>query len=201
MGEINLNLKSKVMEKSESIINLSKALITFHVKVDKVSKDSTNPFFKSKYASLSNILNAIHLPLIESGLTFSQLPTGDNGLTTILMHGESGEFIQSTYEMKPVKDDPQGRGSVITYQRRYALASVLGLNIDDDDDANSGSDVGNKEKKPEDNRPWLTEQLLTQALTRIKAGEKDVYNKTDKAFRMKKEYREQLKTQLNGQPA
>ena len=41
--------------------------------------------------------------------------------------------------MKPIKDDPQGAGSVITYQRRYALGAVLGLNIDEDDDANKAS--------------------------------------------------------------
>ena len=57
------------------------------------------------------------------------------------MH-ESGEFIMETYQMKPVKNDPQGIGSSITYQRRYALGAVLGLNIDDDDDGNGAS--GNK---------------------------------------------------------
>lgn len=123
------------MLKSESIKNLSKALATFHVKVDKIKKDAKNPFFKSSYASLSNILDAINEPLIECGLTISQFPTGENGLTTILMH-ESGEYISAEYQMRPVKDDPQGRGSAITYQRRYAIASVLALNIDDDDDAN-----------------------------------------------------------------
>lgn len=123
------------MLKSESIKNLSKALTTFHLKVDKIKKDAKNPFFKSSYASLSNILDAINEPLIECGLTISQFPTGENGLTTILMH-ESGEFISAEYQMRPVKDDPQGRGSAITYQRRYAIASVLSLNIDDDDDAN-----------------------------------------------------------------
>ncbi len=126
------------MEKSSSIKNLAKALITFHVKVDTIKKDAKNPFFKSKYASLSNILESINIPLIESGLCFSQFPTGEYGLTTILMHSESGEYIESYYEMKPIKDDPQGRGSVITYQRRYALSSVLGLNIEEDDDANTG---------------------------------------------------------------
>jgi hypothetical protein len=48
----------------------------------------------------------------------------------------SGEWISATYEMKPTKDDPQGAGSVITYQRRYALGAALGLNIDEDDDGN-----------------------------------------------------------------
>jgi len=124
------------MQKSVTIGAIAKAISTFHVKVDKIRKDASNPFFKSKYASLSNILDAIDIPLIESGLSFAQFPTGKNGLTTILMHGETGEWMESDYEMKPVKDDPQGIGSAITYQRRYALSAILGLNIDDDDDAN-----------------------------------------------------------------
>lgn len=161
------------MEKSNSIIYLSKALITFHVKVDKIKKDAKNPFFKSTYASLSNILEGINSPLIESGLTFCQFPSGENGLTTILIHGDSGEFMQATYEMKPVKDDPQGRGSVITYQRRYALASVLGLNIDDDDDANTATHGGSTpEKAEENNKPWLNKgsKEYDAVVKRLQAG-------------------------------
>ena len=139
------------MQKSESIKNLAQALIVFHLKVDTIKKDAKNPFFKSTYATLTNILDAINEPLIESGLAISQFPSGADGLTTILIHGESGEWISSTYEMRPVKDDPQGRGSCITYQRRYALASVLSLNIDEDDDGNKATyPSGNVEEKP-----WL----------------------------------------------
>ena len=127
------------MEKSESIKNIALALITFQIKVGKVTKDATNPFFKSKYASLSNILDAIAFPLEEAGLSYMQFPDGQYGLTTIVMHGESGEWLQSTYTMKPTKDDPQGIGSCITYQKRYALAGALALNIDDDDDGNKAS--------------------------------------------------------------
>jgi hypothetical protein len=56
------------------------------------------------------------------------------------MH-ESGEFISSTLTLKPVKDDPQGRGSAITYARRYAYASILGLVSDADDDGNRASET------------------------------------------------------------
>lgn len=134
------------MNKSESLKNIAAALMNFHTKVSRVRKDSTNPFFKSKYASLSNILEVISQPLVDAGLSFSQFPAGDNGLTTILMH-QSGEFLESTYEMKPSKDDPQGRGSAITYQRRYALAAVLGLNIDEDDDGNKASGLNGYKKE------------------------------------------------------
>ena len=112
------------MEKSETITKIAKALIEFNGKVSKISKDAKNPFFKSSYASLSNILDATNDGLIESGLTIAQFPVGDYGLETILMH-ESGEWIQANYTMKPVKDDPQGRGSAITYARRYAIAAIL----------------------------------------------------------------------------
>lgn len=185
------------MEKSANLSNIAKALALFQMKMEKVSKDSTNPFFKSKYASLSNILEAIQIPLAESGLCFSQFPSDNHGLSTILLHAESGEFLESTYYMKPVKDDPQGIGSTITYQRRYALASVLGLNIDDDDDGNAGSqpetDKNNHTSRTVDERPWLTEILLNQALARVYKGEAGVYENIDKAFRMKKEYRDKLK--------
>ena len=126
------------MKKSESIKQLASALMVFHIKIDTIKKDATNPFFKSKYASLSNILDAIKIPLAESDLSFSQHPMGENGLSTILMH-KSGEWIGSHFTMKPVKNDPQGIGSCITYMRRYALSAILGLNIDEDDDGNAAS--------------------------------------------------------------
>lgn len=126
------------MNKSESIKNLSVALCAFQSEVDKIKKTATNPFFKSKYATLSDILDVIREPLSSNGLSFVQFPKDKNGLETMLMH-TSGEWISESYEMTPVKNDPQGAGSVITYQRRYALGAILGLNIDVDDDANAGS--------------------------------------------------------------
>lgn len=164
------------MEKSESIKHIAQALITFQLKVDKIKKDSTNPFFKSKYASLSNIQDAISIPLSESGLCYSQFPDGDHGLTTIIMHSESGEWLQAHYTMKPVKDDPQGVGSVITYQKRYALAAALALNIDDDDDANTATHGGATPEKAqaaqEDNRPWLNKNTkeFDAAVKKLQAG-------------------------------
>lgn len=127
------------MEKSQSIKSIAGAVMLFQTKIQPIKKDSSNPFFKSKYASLFAILDNIQIPLAESGLSFVQFPTGDNGLTTILMHSDSGEYIQAEYFMKPSKDDPQGHGSAITYMRRYALGAILGLNIDEDDDANEAS--------------------------------------------------------------
>jgi hypothetical protein len=143
------------MEKSESIVNLAKALMLFHIKVGKVTKDASNPFFKSKYATLENILEVIDIPLNESGLTFTQFPSNNYGLTTILIHAESGEFISTEYFMEPAKKDPQGAGSVITYQRRYALAAILGLSQEDDDDLSGTHGGKTPEQAEENNKPWL----------------------------------------------
>lgn len=168
------------MQKSESITGIAKALLLFHMKVDIIKKDANNPFFKSKYASLSNILENIQAPLAESGLSFSQIPTGEGGLTTILMHGESGEFLIGEYIMKPTKNDPQGIGSAITYQRRYALCAVLGLNIEDDDDGNQASGKNDKKPKNESNEeeglPWLNEgtEQFKGALEKMKAGKSSI---------------------------
>lgn len=113
--------------------NLAGALLIFHQEIGKITKDETNPFFKSKYASLSNILEAIKDPLEKSKLVFMQIPTGENELRTVLVHTESGESVEGTAKMLLSKQDPQGQGSAITYMRRYALSAILGLNIEDDD--------------------------------------------------------------------
>ena len=126
------------MNKSESVKEIATALCEFQSAVEKIKKTETNPFFKSKYASLSDILDVIRQPLADNGLSFVQFPAGKYCLDTMLLH-TSGEWISESYEMTPTKNDPQGAGSVITYQRRYALGAILGLNIDVDDDANKAS--------------------------------------------------------------
>lgn len=145
------------MDKSESIKNIATALVKFQTLVSKIKKGSNNPFFKSKYADLSDILDAIQQPLIESGLTVNQFPTGKNELTTMLIHADSGEYMMTTYEMSPVKNDPQSVGSCITYQRRYAIGAVLSLNIDDDDDGNKASQPGTQQQSSSPEKPWLNE--------------------------------------------
>lgn len=127
---------------SESIKSIASALVKFQSEVEAIRKKATNPFYRSKYATLSDIFEAIRQPLSDNGLAVSQFPAGDDQLTTILMHN-SGEYMLTTVTIRPVKNDPQALGSAITYMRRYALVSVLGLSIDDDDDGNkaSGKDV------------------------------------------------------------
>jgi hypothetical protein len=122
---------------SESIKELASALSKAQGEIKGALKDSNNPFFKSKYADLSSVWDAIREPLAKNNLAVVQFPQGDCSLLTILTHS-SGEYMSASYTMTPTKKDPQGIGSAITYMRRYALQSVMGV-CPEDDDGNQAS--------------------------------------------------------------
>lgn len=123
------------MKKSDSIMELAKALCKAQSEMGGAAKDANNTFFKSKYADLSSVMRVIKEPFANNGLSFVQFPLCDGqsaGVETILMH-ESGEWLQSEYLMPLVKRDPQGSGSAITYAKRYALQAMCGIPSEDDD--------------------------------------------------------------------
>ena len=126
------------METSKTIKEIAAALAAFQSQVKNVTKDGKNPFFKSRYATLENVIDTIREPMAKNGLSFSQFPTGENELATILMH-KSGEYIRATAKMSPKDNTPQGQGSAITYLRRYSLSAILGIATEDDDDGNAAS--------------------------------------------------------------
>jgi hypothetical protein len=126
------------MTRSESIKEITAALIAFQSKLANVNKDGKANY--GKYATLAALQKAIDIPLQECGLAVVQMPSGANCLSTLILH-TSGEWIEATYEMKPTNNTPQGIGSCITYQRRYAIAAALNIRIDDDinDDDGDGA--------------------------------------------------------------
>ncbi|WEG13977.1 ERF family protein [Pullulanibacillus sp. KACC 23026] len=130
------------MNKSESIGALAKALSAFQAEVKQPTKDKSNPFFKSKYVPLENVVESITSIANNHGLSFIQYPLNqDNkvGVVTVLMH-ESGEYIESEpIFATPVKTDAQAAGSIITYLKRYSLSAMFGITSDEDDDGNSAS--------------------------------------------------------------
>ena len=124
--------------RSDTISELAKALSSFQGKMTAVKKDATNPFYKSKYATLDTIWETIRKPLSENGLSVAQTMDVKNDkdvLNTTLYH-TSGEWISGMQSVNPVKDDPQSLGSAISYARRYSLSAILGIVADEDDDAN-----------------------------------------------------------------
>jgi hypothetical protein len=123
------------MNKSDSIKELALALHKAHTKIKAAIKDSANPFFKSKYADLSSVIDAVKQPFSDNGLTFLQGVEGVEGgvaVETMLLH-ISGEWISSKLEIPASKNDAQGYGSAITYGRRYGLQAMCGVPAEDDD--------------------------------------------------------------------
>lgn len=131
------------MEKSESTIELTKALVKAQSAFPPIlkAKQATIPtksggVYSYAYADLGDVVNGV-LPVLErNGLAYLQLPAVANGLpalTTVLLH-ESGEWIAETMLLHIDKADAQGQGSALTYARRYALSAMLGIVTETDDD-------------------------------------------------------------------
>jgi hypothetical protein len=123
------------MNKSESIAAIAPALVKAQAEIKGALKDSTNPHFRSKYADLSSVVEAVKAPLLKHGIAFLQgVHDAENGVAveTVLLHS-SGEWISSTLRIPASKQDAQGYGSAITYGRRYGLQAMCGVPAEDDD--------------------------------------------------------------------
>lgn len=140
------------MEMSTNIADLAAALAKAQGEMRNAAKSSDNPYFKSKYADLAEVLNVAREPLSKNGLSVMQANEGvANGymsVTTLLMHS-SGQYIKTTGSFPIGKQDAQGNGSALTYARRYSLAAMLGIAQEDDD--------GNAACEPQ-NQPQRTQQ-------------------------------------------
>lgn len=124
------------MNKSESISKLSMALHLAQQDMGQAKKDSTNPFFKSKYADLNSVREAAMPALNKQGIVVLQ-PTvwldGKSFVETVLLHN-SGEFLSGLTEIRtPKENDAQSMGAGISYARRYGLQSILSIGAEDDD--------------------------------------------------------------------
>ena len=131
------------METSETKAELFKAFANFKKKLKQPLKDANNPFFKSKYVPLENVVQVVDEAMIDTGLSYTQgiadLEEGYLRVDTIVLH-ESGEYmVIKGSKVKPVKNDPQSAGSAITYARRYSLSTAFGIASDPDDDGNGAS--------------------------------------------------------------
>jgi len=117
---------------------LAAALVAAQGEFAAIPKTADNPFFKSKYADLATVVMHTQPILAKHGLAVAQFPTtldGEPALTTHLLHS-SGQSLSDTMKLFAAKHDPQGQGAAITYARRFAYMSVLGLVADVDDDGN-----------------------------------------------------------------
>lgn len=154
------------MEKSESIIELAKALNKAQAEFKPAKKSGYNPFHKCKYSDLADIIEAVKESLSKNGLSYSQFPIGSEnmyGVETILMH-VSGEWMSQRLLLRLDKTGPQAAGMAISYARRYALQGMLGIPAEDDD-ANSATLLKGSQKPPQKQPQDLPEIITVNWVT------------------------------------
>ena len=117
------------------------ALTAAQKQIETPKQDSINPHFKSKYAGLQSVLDAVIPALNAHDIALTQQTKWENErllVVTKLIH-KSGQYIESVYPVLPIQDTPQGYGSALTYARRYSLSAIVGVASEPDDDANEAS--------------------------------------------------------------
>lgn len=127
------------MNRSESIANLAAALSKAQGKLKNPHFDSTNPHFKSKFASLAAVREVVIPTLSEHGLSLSQWPVSNGnyaGCVTQLAH-DSGEWLEETFLIPVDKGNAHGYASAVTYAKRISMMSVAAVVGDEDDDGNA----------------------------------------------------------------
>ena len=173
---------------------LYKKLATLKKEVGAISKDETNPFFKSKYFDINGLIEHLEPLLQKNGLILLQ-PLQNNKVITQIIDAESGDMVQSILDFE-LKSDPQKVGSEITYYRRYTLQSLLGLRAEDDD-ANKAS--GNGSTKDEPKKPWLNKgtQEWDNVLNAIRDGKVSSIDIVRKKFAVNKDLATELETLIS----
>ena len=137
---------------SEDLKELFTALAKAQAEMRIAGLSSENPYFKSRYADLADIVRASRPALTKYGLSvIHQILPNDDGasvLHCILCHS-SGQFMRTSMRILPVKNDIQSLGSCITYLKRYTYAAICGVISSGDDDDGEGvmADVREETKK------------------------------------------------------
>lgn len=127
-----MNVETKV----KAATSLNGALVKALAEIGGATKDKLNPHFKSKYADLASVVDAIKPVLAKHGLGFTQhcQPAEDGvSIETVVRHEGGDQESLGTLYLPANKRDAQGFGSALTYARRYALMTAFGVPAEDDD--------------------------------------------------------------------
>lgn len=153
------------IETSTEIDKIAPAIVKAQSEIGAVTLNKVNPHFRSKYADLAAIREATRKPLANNDLSVIQAPASAEGrmiLNTMLLHS-SGQWIQSSLSLKPERaETPQAMGSAITYARRYALAAMLGIVAEEDDDGNAASVARSAQAACQSSNAMLHPQRINQ---------------------------------------
>ena len=187
---------------------LTKALIGFHKAVDKIEKNARANY--GKFADLANVLSTVTPALHANGLAITQTFLDDSLITTL--HHISGETLSSTVKLyvQDGRNITQEWGKAVTYQRRYAICSILGIVADMDTDAEAEAPATAKttpaQAKPANVKQAVASQAFQAGQKAIKAAKtldslsdlsKRVAERFDKKDLSQQEYDDLLKLLLN----
>lgn len=168
------------MNRSESIKEIAAAYTKAQPKIEGAVKDKTNPAFRSKYADLGSVVDAIKGPLSEHGLAFVQCPHDAEHaarVETVLIH-ESGEWMSLGEVTVPVtKIDAHGFGSALTYARRYGLLAAFGVAPEDDDGNGAAKAAPKAQADGGDGRNPLT-AMKEDAFNAMPPAKKEIIRRT-----------------------
>lgn len=126
------------MKTSETTKHIFAAMVQAQRTCGKLEKTGKNAHLRTSYSTLDDILRALLGPATAAGLAIMQYVDGEN-LATRVVHGESGEWVETQTPMMIAKRDAQGMGSAMTYARRYALSAMFALNDSQFDDDGEGA--------------------------------------------------------------
>ena len=150
---------------TDGLAPLFAAYVKAQAQMGEVFKRANNPAFKTKYADLATVVDAVIPAFNASGLAVIQSPAFDGDVVTIvtmIAHIEGG-WMRSSIDLRPSKTDPQGVGSAITYGRRYGLMAVAGVAPEDDD----GNAASGENQRPNGNTVSKQSLAVTAAQTAI----------------------------------
>jgi hypothetical protein len=147
------------MNSSPEIKDLAAALSAAQGEIEGALRGNINPYFRSKYADLSSVWQAIRAPFAKHGLSIVQgLSSTDSGISceTVLLHA-SGQWVSSTLTIPADKLNAHGYGSAATYARRFALMGMTGIApVDDDGNAAAGVTAPQEAQQP---NPWTSDMM------------------------------------------
>ena len=144
--------------------NLTEKLMKVRDEIQPIKRDGRNPHFKSNYATLENVIDAVTEPLKNNGFfLFHRGINNEHGMciTTELLHID-GDGIHTEIPLVLGKNDMQGLGSAITYARRYGILSLLNLPTEDDD----GNDAVARTSVPQSGRSTEVSQATKNVVTK-----------------------------------
>lgn len=143
-------------------VSINQKLFNLQQEIGTISKDTSNPFYKSKYFDINSLINQLN-PLLKKYRLLLLQPIEEDCVYSKLICVDGTGGVISALKL-PEINDPQKLGSAITYYRRYTLASLLGLQAVDDD-ANIASGITTQKPFLNKNTP-----LFNTIKDKIKSG-------------------------------